>query len=149
MEIVASDEYFYEHDGQELVGRAQAVELSRDDRRYEAVMRLQLRRQPGDAETLSRRARDGDRRAETLLKMLSLGHPLAWWLASHPNLVVSFALPGIPPSSVSLEHWRDRDPHATLLRAGTVSVSRAAYDASVARGEDPFASTLRPEQPSA
>jgi hypothetical protein len=142
MEVQAGEPYFYEHDGQQLVGRAQAVELTPDDPRHAAVLELQRRRRPGDAEELGRRAQAGDQRAQTLLKMLRLGHPLEWWMASHPDLVVSFALPGIPPSSVSLERWRERDPQTTLLRAGTVAVPRERYDALVAAGEDPFAEVV-------
>jgi hypothetical protein len=65
-------------------------------------------------------------------------------MASHPDLVVSFDLPGIPPSSVSLERWLDHDPQTTLLRLGTVAITRAEYDERVAAGTDPFDSTLHP-----
>jgi hypothetical protein len=98
----------------------------------------------GDAVELARRALAGDRRAQQLLELLRLGHPLAWWLHSHPDLTVRFDRPGVPASSVSLARWRERDPQTTLLRAGTVAVTRAAYEAAVAAGEDPFASTLEP-----
>jgi hypothetical protein len=149
MLVQASKPYFYERDGVELVGRAQAIELPQDDPRHAAVLQLQLKRRPGDVEELGRRADAGDQRAQLLLKMLRLGHPLAWWIASHPDLVVSFSLPGIPPSSVSLERWRDSDPHTTLLRAGTVAITRADHDARVAAGEDPFGPTLDPGKPGA
>jgi len=142
MEIEAGEPYFYEHEGRALVGRAQAVELPADDPRHEMVLRLQARRRPGDAEELARRAQNGDRRAEQILELLRLGHPLAWWLASHPDLVVRFDRPGTPPSAVSIARWRGRDPHTTLLRVGTVAVARADYDARVAAGEDPFAETI-------
>jgi hypothetical protein len=144
MHVEASEPYFYVHDGRDLVGRAQAIELSSDDPRYEVVRKLQARRRPGDAEELARRAQAGDRRAEQLLALLRLGHPLAWWLVSHPDLVVRFDRPGVPASSVSIAHWRERDPQTTLLRVGTVAVARADYDARVAAGEDPFAATLDP-----
>jgi hypothetical protein len=149
MDVQASEPYFYELDGRELAGRAQAIELPQDDPRHAAVLALALKRQRGDAEELGRRARDGDQRAKVLLKMIRLGHPLAWWMASHPDLVVSFALPGIPPSSVSLMHWSERDPQTTLLRVGTVAIPRAEHDAAVAAGEDPFAATLDPGRPGA
>jgi hypothetical protein len=144
MRFEAGETYFYDYDGRELAGRAQAVELPSDDRRYDTVLQLQQRRKSGDAEELGRRAKAGDRRAAQLLAYLRLGHPLAWWMASHPSLVVSFDRPGIPPSSVSLEQWRDDDPQTTLLRVGTVAVPRAVFGERVAGGEDPFASTLDP-----
>jgi hypothetical protein len=144
MQVAAGEPYFYEHEGRALVGRAQAVELPPDDPRHPVVLKLQQRRRMGDAEELARRAQDGDRRAQQILDLLRLGHPLAWWLASHPDLTVRFDRPGTPASSVSLEPWRDRDPQATLLRVGTVAVARDAYDAAVAVGEDPFAATLDP-----
>jgi hypothetical protein len=147
MDVSASEPYFYALDGQELAGRAQAVELPPDDPRHGPVLQLQLKRRPGDAEELGRRAQDGDQRAQVLLRMLRLGHPLAWWMASHPDLVVSFALPGIPPSSVSLEPWQASDPQTTLLRVGTVAIPRAEHDARLAAGEDPFAGTLDPGRP--
>jgi hypothetical protein len=144
MEIAAGEPYFYEHDGRALAGRAQAVELPADDPRFPVVLQLQQRRKMGDAEELARRARDGDRRAQQILDLLRLGHPLAWWLSSHPDLTVRFDRPGTPASSVSLARWRERDPQTTLLRAGTVAVPRAEYDAAVAAGEDPFAATIDP-----
>jgi hypothetical protein len=147
--VHASEPYVYERDGVELVGRAQAIELPRDDPRHAAVLQLQLKRRAGDVEELGRRAGDGDQRAQLLLKMLRLGHPLAWWIASHPDLIVSFALPGIPPSAVSLERWRESDPQTTLLRAGTVAITRAEHDARVAAGEDPFGPTIDPGRPDA
>jgi hypothetical protein len=142
--VEASEPYFYVHEGRDLVGRAQAVELPSDDPRHAVVLKLQARRRPGDAEELARRAQGGDRRAEQLLGLLRLGHPLAWWLASHPDLVVRFDRPGVPAAAVSIARWRERDPHTTLLRVGTVAVARADYDARVAAGEDPFAQTLQP-----
>src|SRR3954453_21393848 len=98
MEVAASAPYFYEHDGRALAGRAQAVELPHDDPRYPGVLKLQQRRRMGDAAERARRAEGGDRRAEQILGLLRLGHPLAWWLGSHPALTVRFERPGTPAS---------------------------------------------------
>jgi hypothetical protein len=146
MEISAGEPYFYEHEGRALAGRAQAIELPADDPRHPVVLKLQQRRRMGDAEELARRAHDGDRRARQILDLLRLGHPLAWWLGSHPDLIVRFNRPGTPASSVSLERWRERDPQTTLVRAGTVAVPRDEYDAAVAASQDPFAATINPSR---